>query len=140
MINFKCSFRKLLWVVLQINDFSIYIFIKFCVPIHSRLVNAWRNVRDAEKNFTTTFFWCKRSIPVCLTFIVGFVTLQCHFNQPRPFSHYRAKEASDFDGHRFHKMLNLRREILYYSTSVFSPILSNDKTFLVKINLYQRLT
>ena len=86
------------------------------------------------------FFDANVVSPVCLTFIVGFVTLQCHFNQPRPFSHYRAKEASDFDGHRFHKMLNLRREILYYSTSVFSPILSNDKTFLVKINLYQRLT
>ena len=131
MINFKCSFRKLLWVVLQINDFSIYIFIKFCVPIHSRLVNAWRNVRDAEKNFTTTFFWCKRSIPVCLTFIVGFVTLQCHFNQPRPFSHYRAKEASDFDGHRFYKNISFTtRDPLQYHIKSLSYILSNDNFFI----------
>ena len=50
MIRFKFSSKTFLWVMLQINAFSIYIFIQFCVPIHSRLVNAWRNVRDAEKN------------------------------------------------------------------------------------------
>ena len=50
------------------------------------------------------------------------VTLQCHFNQPRPFSHYRAKEASDFDGHRFyHNGLYDKRALLIPQQFSFIP-------------------
>ena len=104
------------------------------MPIHSRLVNAWRNVRDAEK-----YIWCNRSnCPVCLTFstVWGFkhVTLQCHFNQPRPFSHYRAKEAFDFDGHRFIKTFttqghtnSLKSSIVISPNGIFLQLLPINK-------------
>lgn len=73
------------------------------------------------------FLMQQRSIPVCLTFISQGIcdTLQCHFNQPRPFSHYRAKEASDFDGHRFtkKKVFFTTRESLYsYHETIRSPV------------------
>jgi hypothetical protein len=96
------------------------------VPIHSRLVNAWRNVRDAEK-----YIWCNPIVSgMSITFSTvqwGFkhVTLQCHFNQPRPFSHYRAKEAFDFDGHRFIEKKPLRhRGILIH----WNPLLLYHQT------------
>ena len=66
-----------------------------------------------------------------------FVTLQCHFNQPRPFSHYRAKEASDFDGHRFTERFSLRQESLY---TYFETIRSRSaKIPLKKFCLYLQL-
>ena len=73
------------------------------------------SMRDEMSGMPKNTFDAIQLFPVCLTFSTvqwGFkhVTLQCHFNQPRPFSHYRAKEAFDFDGHRFIEKKHLRHK------------------------------
>ena len=72
--HIPCHVFQFLSLAIAVNYkyyISIYTYFYFCVPIHSRLVNAWRNVRDAEKDELLIY---KCDIPVCLTFRRGFVT------------------------------------------------------------------
>ena len=135
--QFKISSQKVLWVILHINAFSIYISIKFCVPIHSRLVNAWRNVRDAEKNFTTTFFDANEVFRYVSRSLWGLWHFNAILTNLDPFHTIEQKRHPISMAIDFIKIWFTTRDAFYYSTLVFSPFLSNDKLFCGKLTTFK---